>query len=86
MRQAIVTKFLGPTNFRGSRVKATASAGSVTVSWSHALNSQQNHDAAAKALAVKLDWKGAWFAGGMPDETGNVYVWSADGFDEGFRV
>ena len=26
MRQAIVTKYLGPTNTRGSRVKATAAA------------------------------------------------------------
>lgn len=31
MKQAIVTKFLGPTNYRGSRVKATCQAGSVTI-------------------------------------------------------
>ncbi len=51
MRQAIVTKFLGPTNCRGSRVKATSASGhTLTVSWDHALDSDANHIAAAKAL------------------------------------
>lgn len=86
MRQAIVTKFFGPTNSRGSRIKATCQAGSITVPWDFSLGSEGNHDAAAKALAVKLDWKGAWFSGGMPGNTGNCYVWSTDGFDETFRV
>ena len=35
-RQAIVTKYLGPTKSRGSRVKATASAGSITLAWNDA--------------------------------------------------
>lgn len=86
MRQAIITKFHGPTNVRGSRIKATAAAGSVTVHYDHALNQQGNHDAAAKALALKLDWKGAWYAGGLPSQDGNCYVWDADGFGETFRV
>lgn len=43
MFQAITTRFLGPTNFRGSRVKATADAGSVTLSWDYALGIDQNH-------------------------------------------
>lgn len=76
--QAIVTKFLGPTNVRGSRVKATCEAGSVTLSWDHALNSEGNHDAAAKALAHKLGWDKGWHGelvgGGLPDTTGNCYV------------
>lgn len=54
--QAIQTKYLGPTNNRGSRVKATAAAGSVTVSWDYALNQCDNHRAAAKALCDKLRW------------------------------
>ena len=78
MRQAIVTKHLGPTNHRGSRVKATAQAGSVTVPWDDALNSEANHDRAAKALAQRYGWlEGAgWrmYPGEMPDGTGNVYV------------
>lgn len=45
---AIVTKFLGPTNTRGSRVKATTPSGqSVTIGWDHALDSDANHTRAA---------------------------------------
>lgn len=58
MRQAIVTRYLGPTNFRGSRVKATCEALSVTISWDHALNSTGNHTRAAKELASRLGWTG----------------------------
>lgn len=72
--QAIVTKYFGPTNTRGSRIKASASAGSKTVPYDHALNINDNHAAAAKAFAEKLEWEGKWFGGGMPDESGNVYV------------
>lgn len=75
--QAIVTKNLGPTNSRGSRVKATAQAGSITIAWDHALNSDGNHEAAALALALKLGWlKGdvRLACGGMPDGRGNAYV------------
>lgn len=74
MRQAIVTKFLGPTNSRGSRIKATASAGSIIVPWDYGLGIDDNHRAAAKALADKFGRGGTWIGGGMPDGTGNVYV------------
>ena len=54
--QAIQTKYLGATNHRGERVKATAAAGSVTLSWDYELNNEGNHRAAAEALMEKLDW------------------------------
>lgn len=54
--QAIQTKYLGPTNHRGSRVKASCAAGSVTVPWDHALNTENNHAAACAALCAKLGW------------------------------
>jgi hypothetical protein len=54
--QAISTKFIGPTNHRGSRIKATADAGSVTLSWDYALGTSANHRAAAIALANKFKW------------------------------
>jgi hypothetical protein len=76
--QAIVTKYLGPTNNRGARVKATADAGSITVSWDHALNADDNHESAAVALRAKLGWNddayGKLVGGGLPDGTGNCYV------------
>jgi hypothetical protein len=69
MRQAISTKYLGPTDYRGGRIKATADAGSVTLGWDHALSSLQNHAEAARALALKLGWTGKYYMGG----TGNGY-------------
>ena len=74
MFQAIVTKFFGPTNHHGSRVKATCQVGSVTIAWDHALDSEANHKAAARELARKLGWSGTWYGGGNPDGKGNTYV------------
>jgi hypothetical protein len=68
--QAIVTKFLGPTDTRGSRVKATCEAGSLTLGWDHSLNSEANHRRAAEALCAKLGWTGEFYGklhqGGLP--------------------
>ena len=74
MFQAIATKYLGPTNHRGARVKATSQAGSVTMPWDDALDVDANHARAAEALRVKLGWSGEWAGGGLPDGTGNAYV------------
>ena len=57
--QAIVTKYLSPTNTRGARIKATAhtgQGGSITVPWDYALDTSANHRAAALALANKYKW------------------------------
>lgn len=74
MRQAITTKYLGPTNYRGSRIKARCQAGSIIVSWDHALDVFDNHIRAAKALADKLDWTADWVGGSLPDDTGYAFV------------
>lgn len=76
-RQAITTKYLGPTNSRGSRVKASAQAGSITVEWDDALNPPDNHAAAALAFAQKYDWdKHAkrMIGGALPDGSGYAFV------------
>ena len=74
--QAIVVKYLGPTNARGSRYKATAQAGSVTVECDSRLNEEENARAACDALLHKLEWhKGnglrgfrtTWVSGFLPD-------------------
>jgi len=75
MRQAIVTKFIGPTNNRGSRIKATADAGSVTVSYDHALGVEGNHRAAAEALALKYGWPLDMVGGGLPG-SGYAFVYA----------
>jgi hypothetical protein len=68
--QAILTKYFGPGNVRGSRVHASAEAGSVTMEWEPALSAEDNHVAAAKALCAKFNWSGAWVMG----ETREHYV------------
>lgn len=51
---AIVTKFLGPTNLQGSRVKATLPSGkSVIINWASDLDSTANHNRAAAACYQK---------------------------------
>ena len=72
--QAIVTKYLGPTNSRGARVKATCQAGSKTIPWDDALDVDANHDKAALALARQLGWSMRFYRGGAPDGSGNCYV------------
>ena len=73
MRQAIQTKYFGPGNVRGSRVKAFADGGSLILSWNHALNAEGNHIAAAMALARKLGWTGVW-SGGSTHGSGYAFV------------
>lgn len=53
--QAIQTKFLGPTNTKGSRIRATCWLTSVTVEWDYSLSVEENHKAAIDALVDKLN-------------------------------
>lgn len=70
MRQAIITKYIGPTNHRGSRIKVTANAGTMTVSWDHSLDVEANHRDAARQFAAKYQWVGRWFGGALPNRLG----------------
>lgn len=73
--QSIFTKYHGPTDRRGSRIKATASGGeSITVGVDNSLSDEANHHAAAVALCKKLGWSGKLVSGGGPRGKGNVYV------------
>ena len=54
--QAITTRYLGPTNPRGARVKATCEAGTHTLPYDHALSPFANHATAARALVALLGW------------------------------
>lgn len=54
--QAITTKYIGPTNTRGARIKARCAAGSLTVGFDYALNEDERHRGAAEALRKKLGW------------------------------
>lgn len=75
--QAIITKFLSPTNHRVARVVAKAWVGKITVSWDHAETLEENHRFAALSLAEKYGWideKYTLAGGGLPDNTGFAFV------------
>ena len=71
--QAIETKFLGPTNTKGARIKASVYAKSITVPYAYE-GIDASHDEAARVLIHKLGWWGVWARGGKTNGTGNVYV------------
>ena len=65
--QAIITKWIGPTNTKGARIKASASAGSVTIGFPHELGLYERHEKAARALLDKLGWDFELASGDLPD-------------------
>jgi len=67
MSQAIVTKFLSPTNTKGTRIKATCAAGSLTLNWEYEESSEENHRLAAQKLRDRLGWSGSLISGCLPD-------------------
>ena len=74
MTQSITTKYLGATDHRGERIKATATGArnsySFTHDWDYSLGATDNHIAAAKGLVEKLEWthlEGQWTGGGYKD-------------------
>lgn len=78
--QAITTRYFGPGNVKGARVKAACQAKSITLPWDHSLNFAANHLVAAKALATDLGWNyGRWIGGGLPDGS---TVWVCEGRNE----
>lgn len=78
--QAIETKYFGPANVRGPRIKATCAGGSITVSYNHELNIDDNHKAAAAALRNKLGWTATYgeTAHGVLANGNHVHVFVAE--------
>ena len=74
--QAIRTKYLGPTDYRGSRIKASAEAGSVTIGYPHEKGAgEEAHRVAADALMEKLGWSEDYgLAGGMLPDGSYAFV------------
>jgi len=54
--QAIKTRYIGPTNSKPARIKASCEAGSIIISWPHELNVEDAHTFAAIRLIKKLNW------------------------------
>ncbi len=71
----IITRFIGPTNYKGARIVADAGMKRrITVSFDYA--ARDPHQVAALALCAKMGWKGVLVEGGM--ERGNAYVFLSD--------
>ncbi len=70
MSRAIITKFLGWTNTKPSRIKATMKdyPESVTISYDHDLDGR-SHQKAAKMLADKVGWGGVWYGGQLTEDS-----------------
>jgi hypothetical protein len=70
--KTITTRYLGPTNYRGSRIKASDQDGNkVIMTYRDEFNSEENHKTVAKALCEKMGWFGKLFGG----YTKNGMVW-----------
>lgn len=54
--QAIKTKYLPPTNYKGSRIKAECCAGSIVISYDYGMNTIDLHRHVAMKLVEKLGW------------------------------
>ncbi len=76
--ETIHTKYYGPTNYNGARIKAQTSGGEIKIwfSYDYSLNVHDNHCAAAKQLKEKMDWQGEMVGGDTKD--GLVFVFADD--------
>jgi len=81
MGPVIITRYLGPTNCRGSRVVATHKRDNgqtwrKVLGWDHALNSEENHQAAAEALLAAWPYETSLRISGRGHDA-NAYYWMA---------
>lgn len=73
---AIIAKYHGPTDSRGSRISAAANGHRVVVPYDYALGAEENHAAAAIALCHKMKWRGELVSGGLGAGAGYVFCFS----------
>ncbi len=77
MRQAITAKYLGATNYRGTRIKVKASAMSKIVDWDYSKGDEENYYTAAFEMATELKWldkKTHLVGGSLPNNEGYCFV------------
>ena len=72
--KAIHTKYFGPTNYHGSRIRAKDGAKhSITIPYPHELSGEEVYRKAAEALRDKMGWEG-YLTGGWLQEGEYVFV------------
>ena len=67
MCQAIIVKYIGPTNTRETRLRASYAGGSIIVDWNYDVSYERNYANAARVLAIRLKWCGRYAHGTIPD-------------------
>lgn len=73
--KAILTRYKGPTNYRGSRIIASDDDGnSVIISYPHELSGEAVHRKAALALCDKMQWKGELASGSIKGGYAFVFI------------
>jgi hypothetical protein len=77
--KSIQTKYVGPSNVRGSRVTADDGDGNrIVLGWRSEWNSEQNHAEAAVTLCKRMGWGGRLQGGDTLKggrTVGMVWVW-----------
>lgn len=75
--KAITTKYVGPSNVRGSRIIASDGDGHRAITtYESALDSDANHAAAALKLCEKMEWGGTLVGGhSLRQGRSGVMVW-----------
>lgn len=76
MQQAIVTKYLSPTNTRGARIRASCQAGSIIIPFDFSLDLNACHLKAVHALLDKLGWKPKAISMGWLPSNNAVFVFT----------
>ena len=76
--KAIETRYFGPGNVRGSRIKAFDCDGnSVTIPYPYNLSGEAVHRQAADVLCAKMNWTGDLVGGAV--KRGYVFVFTGEG-------
>lgn len=85
--KAIRTRYVGPTNTRGSRITATDADGNrVSISYPHQLNSDQAHELAAYTLMRKMRWECELVGGGFNNDEFWVMLPHVRGARHGWEI
>lgn len=73
--QAILVKFIGPTDTKPARLKASCAGGSVTIGY-HSIDEGQGDKSlyAARMLCIKMDWHAHTLVGGTLPNGDDVFV------------
>lgn len=88
-KQAVVTTYHPPTGFRGARISARCTRGSISIDYPHDLPRDKRHEAAFRALVARFieedfkkrgeprernPWNVDFASGGMPNGKSEVFV------------